>query len=68
MPCLFLVRYRFDDGDELESIDDYLVMEKSDYLISTSKTTEDGEIRTEWLGVRTKVDMNSIDIWASEVG
>jgi hypothetical protein len=52
----------------MESIDDYLVMEKNDYLISTSKTTDDGEILTEWLGVRTKTDINSIDVWASEVG
>jgi hypothetical protein len=60
--------YRFDDGDELKSIEDYYVMDKSDYLISIRKITDDDTIQSDWLGVRNKVDKTSIDEWASEVG
>jgi hypothetical protein len=43
-------------------------MDKSDYLISIRKITDDDTIQSEWLGVRNEVDKTSIDEWASEVG
>jgi len=60
--------YRFDDGDELDEIQDLFVMDKSEYLISTSKVGNDGNIQSEWLGVRNNLDKTSIDEWANDVG
>ena len=54
----------FDDGDELDDIEDFFVMKKRDYLISIRKTDEDAE----WIGVKNQVDKTSIDEWAVEVG
>jgi len=52
----------FDDGDELDSIEDYFVMNKKDYLISISK--EDRE----WMGVENRLEKSSIDNWEKYAG
>jgi len=52
----------FDDGDELDSIEDYFVMDKKDYLISVRK--EDGE----WMGVENRLEKSSIDNWEKYAG
>jgi hypothetical protein len=68
-PCRPSFQFRFDDGDESFDIQDYFVMHWSDYLISTSKVSDDGDgIRSEWIGVRNRVDKASTDEWAILVG
>jgi hypothetical protein len=52
----------------LDEIQDLFVMDKSEYLISTSKVGDDGNIQSEWLGVRNNLDKTSIDEWANDVG
>ena len=52
----------FDDGDELDSIEDYFVMDKKDYLISVRK--EDRE----WIGVENRLEKSSIDNWEKYAG
>lgn len=69
---------RFDDGDELDSIEDYFVMKKVDYLLSTRKrvdrddgcdsdsdSDDDGD---QWIGVRNKFDENSVDEYFRTMG
>lgn len=71
----FLPQCRFDDGDELDATEDYFVMNKSDYLISTrndadSDDDDDGDdnAQTQWIGVKNNLDKSSIDTWAKDVG
>ena len=70
---------RFDDGDELEAIQDCFVMKKSEYLLSTQKTVESYEVgdddcsdndEPKWMGVRNKLDTEAIkeDMWSHDVG
>ncbi|KAL9189318.1 hypothetical protein ACHAXT_011808 [Thalassiosira profunda] len=69
----------FDDGDELEAIQDCFVMKKSEYLLSTQKTVESYEVgdddcsdndEPKWMGVRNKLDTEAIkeDMWSHDVG
>ena len=51
---------QFDDGDFLDDILDVFVFAKSDYLLSMRQTC--------WMGVKNKVDKNSVDDWAKIVG
>ena len=50
---------RFDDGDELDDIEDYCIFSREDYLLSAKK---------EWIGVENKTDNRSSDQWAKLVG
>jgi hypothetical protein len=49
----------FDDGDELDDIEDYCIFSKEDYLLSGKQ---------EWIGVANKLDKTSVDMWAKVVG
>ena len=50
---------RFDDGDELDNIEDYCVFSRKDYLLSGKK---------DWIGVENIFDSRSKDPWAKKVG
>jgi hypothetical protein len=50
---------QFDDGDELDDIDDYLIFSREDYLLSGKQ---------DWIGVVNKLDKTSVDQWAKNVG
>lgn len=52
----------FDDGDELDSIEDYFVMDKKDYLVSIRKKDR------EWMGVENRLEKSSIDNWEKYAG
>ena len=69
-PSICYLQFRFDDGDESKSVQDYYVMHRGDYLISTGKASGDGGggVRSEWIGVKNRVDRASIDKWAILVG
>mmetsp|Transcript_22801 Transcript_22801/g.49301 ORF Transcript_22801/g.49301 Transcript_22801/m.49301 type:complete len:161 (-) Transcript_22801:1616-2098(-) len=68
----------FDDGDKLDSVEDYFVMNKVDYLLSIRKAIDrDGDSDTEglnggnykrWIGVKNKLDKHSVDAYFKEVG
>ena len=49
----------FDDGDELDNIEDYCVFSREDYLLSEKK---------DWIGVVNILDESSTDPWAKKVG
>jgi len=51
----------YDDGDELDGIADVYVMSREDYLLCT-------EGKTQWKGVRNRVDRDASDMWAKHVG
>ena len=50
---------RFDDGDELDDIEDYCIFSREDYLLSEKK---------DWIGVENVFDGKSKDPWARKVG
>ena len=50
----------FDDGDQLDRVEDYCIFSREDYLLSEKKR--------EWVGVANKLDPNSSDEWAKIVG
>ena len=50
---------RFDDGDELEDIEDYCIFSREDYLLTAKK---------DWIGVENRTDNRSSDPWAKLVG
>lgn len=68
---------RFDDGDYLSGVEDFWVMKRSDYLISTrgsraydsdEEDDDSYDFPSEWIGVRNEMDKDSIDRWARDVG
>ncbi|KAL7546752.1 hypothetical protein ACHAWF_010085 [Thalassiosira exigua] len=72
---------RFDDGDERSNVQDHLVMNKRDYLLSVRRNVESydgdgsdddggGGGEKKWIGVKNKVDRNAFrdDDWARKVG
>lgn len=63
---LRLYNVKFDDGDELDDIEDSCVFTKADYILS-EQNDEDAEACC-WIGVRNVVDKESSDEWASMVG
>ena len=67
------VLFRFDDGDRVDSVEDYSVIGKLDYLLSTRKAVcsddDDDDRDTEkWMGVKNKVNVHCIDKYYREVG
>lgn len=56
---LFGDLHRFEDGDELGSIEDAYIFKREDYLLTG---------QAKWLGVKNVVDEDSHDLWANLVG
>ena len=56
--------FRFDDGDELDGIEDCYVFNKEDYLL----TMRCSDRLSNWIGVKNVVDEKSKDSWAKLVG
>lgn len=56
----------FDDGDDLDDIEEFYVFLKEEYLLSMRKL--DGNSESEWIGVKNVLDRKSIDKWAKIVG
>ena len=49
----------FDDGDEMNDVEDYFIFSREDYLLSGRSD--------KWIGVEIKKDHNSDDLWAKYV-
>ena len=58
--------FRFDDGDEIDNLEDVYIFSKEDYLLTIR--LEKSEKKKEWIGVRNVVDKESSDVWARSVG
>lgn len=56
----------FDDGDELDAVQDLFVFPKKEYLLCTRKSA--GPDGTSWPGIKNVKDRKSVDEWASTVG
>eukprot|EP00581_Thalassiosira_minuscula_P018984 CAMPEP_0183723064 /NCGR_PEP_ID=MMETSP0737-20130205/14797_1 /TAXON_ID=385413 /ORGANISM="Thalassiosira miniscula, Strain CCMP1093" /LENGTH=573 /DNA_ID=CAMNT_0025953315 /DNA_START=84 /DNA_END=1802 /DNA_ORIENTATION=- len=70
---LRLYHVKFDDGDELDGIEDRYVFSKDDYLlqIPSNNGNDEGKafsVGNKWIGVTTVTDPKSTDGWASTVG
>ncbi|KAL7523298.1 hypothetical protein ACHAXR_000114, partial [Thalassiosira sp. AJA248-18] len=59
-----LYHVKFDDGDQLDALDDYWVFPKNDYLL----TMHYDEMGLEPIGVKKVFDKKSCDRWAKLVG
>jgi len=57
---------RFDDGDEVDAIEECYIFSEEDYHLMTRKTRNRKQVK--WIGVRNLVDENSTDLWANLVG
>eukprot|EP00579_Thalassiosira_antarctica_P003270 CAMPEP_0201904980 /NCGR_PEP_ID=MMETSP0902-20130614/56276_1 /ASSEMBLY_ACC=CAM_ASM_000551 /TAXON_ID=420261 /ORGANISM="Thalassiosira antarctica, Strain CCMP982" /LENGTH=1143 /DNA_ID=CAMNT_0048439085 /DNA_START=159 /DNA_END=3590 /DNA_ORIENTATION=+ len=51
----------YDDGDELDNVEDVFVFPRADYLLSTNG-------RPKWIGVKNVLDEHATDQWARMIG
>ncbi len=59
--------FRFEDGDELDGIEDAYIFNKKDYEL-TIENAKNNEGQVKWIGVKNVLDEKSSDLWAKSVG
>mmetsp|Transcript_2993 Transcript_2993/g.5294 ORF Transcript_2993/g.5294 Transcript_2993/m.5294 type:complete len:591 (+) Transcript_2993:2-1774(+) len=64
---LRLYGVEYDDGDELDGVEDRYVFSKADYLLHMQNGGEE-DTDHNWIGVKNVLDSESSDGWASSVG
>ena len=58
-------KFRFDDGDVIDNLEDAYIFNKEDYLLTIRLNKSK---KKEWIGVRNVIDEESSDMWAKSVG